>query len=335
MSTTTQPLRFYATGILKNRHLQTLFAPLFRTAMPLSAEVETVELDDGDFVDCYWLNKPNDGEKKPIAVLFHGLEGSFKSPYIQGVMTTLSQQGYACVLMHFRGCSGRPNRLPRSYYAGETKDAKHWINQLANRYPAAPLFAAGYSLGGNMLLKLLAEYGDSGQPSPFRAAVAVSAPMVLDDSARTISKGVSRLYERNLLRSLKQKLLKKYQQHDMESLIGKTPNDIKKITSIRQFDDYYTATIHGFSDAQMLYEKNSAKPLLKKIHTNTLIVHALDDPFMTPDVLPEKCLISARIELDIHTKGGHVGFVMGSVFKPVYYLDHKVPEFFNRYLNIS
>ena len=321
---------------MRNKHLQTVYAAFFRKTIELGTTCEEFELDDGDFVDCYWLNKPSEGSSLPIVVLFHGLEGSHKSPYIQGAMQTLTTSGYACVLMHFRGCSGRENRLPKTYHSGATCDAKAWLVHVKKQFPNAPLFAVGYSLGANMLLKLLGEYGQS---SPFHAAVAISAPMQLDISADAISTGSSRRYESHLLRSLKATLLKKYEQHDMETLLGKSPEQIKSIRTIREFDDIYTSKINGFDDAQDYYTKNSAKQFLPQIQTNTLIIHALDDPFMTPSVLPEQAQddtfngVSSNVEMEIHKHGGHVGFVMGSIFKPIYYLERRMLAYFDAQLS--
>lgn len=324
-------VQFNPPFLLKNKHLQTVYATFFRKPLELATTCEVFELDDGDFVDCYWLNKPDEGSSTPIAVLFHGLEGSHQSPYIQGAMQTLTQGGYACVLMHFRGCSGRDNRSPQTYHSGETGDAKAWIEQVKQAFPNAPLFAVGYSLGANMLLKLLGEYGHQ---SPLNAAVAISAPMQLDISADAISHGSSRPYESHLLRSLKATLLRKYQQHDMEALLGKTSEQIENIRTIREFDDIYTSKINGFDGAQDYYTKNSARQYLPRIKTNTLVIHALDDPFMTPLVLPKQSHgkyndISSNIEMEIHQNGGHVGFVMGGLFKPIYYLEHRMLAYFN------
>ncbi|MBD5770154.1 hydrolase [Marinomonas colpomeniae] len=324
-------VQFNPTFLLKNKHLQTVYATFFRKPIQLATTCEVFELGDGDFVDCYWLNKPDQGSATPIVVLFHGLEGSHKSPYIQGAMQTLMEGGYACVLMHFRGCSGRDNRLPKTYHSGQTSDAKAWIEHIKKTFPNAPLFAVGYSLGANMLLKLLGEYEHN---SPLKAAIAISAPMQLDISADAISHGSSRLYESHLLRSLKATLLQKYKQHDMEALLGKSPEQIQRISTIREFDDIYTSKINGFYGAQDYYIKNSAKQFLPNIKTNTLIIHALDDPFMTPSVLPEQNNafngIASNIEMEIHQHGGHVGFVMSSVFKPIYYMEHRILGYFNQ-----
>ncbi|WP_245595746.1 hydrolase [Marinomonas ushuaiensis] len=324
--------------LLRNKHVQTMYATFFRKPISLDIEREMFELSDGDFVECFWLDKPKQGDKTPIVVLFHGLEGSYESPYIQGMMQALQANGYACVLMHFRGCSGKNNRLPRSYHSGDTADANAWFAHLEESFPESSLYAVGYSLGGNMLLKLL---GESGEKSLLKGAVAISAPMLLSNSAETITKGTARVYQQYLLKPLKQKLLEKYQQHDMESLLGKSLSQVKNIKTVREFDDVYTSKINGFKDAEDYYEQNSAQQFLPTIRTKTLIIHALDDPFMTPVVLPNRVLGSIEgiqqnakndgmpscVEFSIQQYGGHVGFVGGTPLKPTYFIEERVIRF--------
>ncbi|MCU7940908.1 MAG: alpha/beta fold hydrolase [gamma proteobacterium symbiont of Bathyaustriella thionipta] len=199
---------------LKHRHFQTIFPTLFRKQLRPEIKIEHFELSDGDFVECYWHHPPIPASAKPIVILFHGLEGSFESPYIQGIMNALNKAGFSSVLMHFRGCSGKMNRLPRSYHSGDTADAKEWIKSLQQRYPNNPLFSIGFSLGGNMLLKLLGEWGQSPlQSSPFCAAVSVSAPLQLEICSHRMNRGFSRFYQYLLLKALKCSLLKKYKKH--------------------------------------------------------------------------------------------------------------------------
>jgi len=313
---------------LRGGHLQTLFPALFRKIPDLNMEIETFELSDGDFLDCFWYQKPKEQkENKPIVVLFHGLEGSHKSQYIRGMMQRLSSEGYSSVLMHFRGCSGRDNRLARCYHSGETEDAKAWISKLTENYPNNKLYAIGYSLGGNMLLKLLGEYGEK---SPLKAAISVSAPMQLDISANKMNRGFSKIYQYHLMKDLKKSLLRKYKKHDMQSLIGVDPKSVKKMKSFWEFDDKYTGPVHGFGGAKNYYAKSSAKQYLKTIKTPTLIIQALDDPFMTPEILPKHDEISASVELAISAHGGHVGFVSGNIFNPKYWLEEKVLAHFNK-----
>ncbi len=227
--------------------------------------------------------------------------------------------------MHFRGCGKKDNLLPRSYHSGESGDAKEFIAHLHKAYPKAKLFAIGYSLGANMLLKLL---GEAGENSIVKKAVAVSAPMQLALSAEYINKGFSKYYQTYLVKALNKSLERKYDTHDMESLIHLKRNAIHKLKTFWEFDAAYTAPIHGFASAEEYYKKSSAKQFLKNIAIPTLIIHALDDPFMSPAVLPSQAEISDKIQLEISQYGGHVGFVGGTFFKPEYWLEKRIIAFF-------
>lgn len=316
---------------LKHRHFQTIFPALFRRQARPVIEIEHFELNDDDFVECYWHHSPPKEHKenqKPIVILFHGLEGSFESSYIQGMMNKLKKAGFNSVLMHFRGCSGKMNRLPRSYHSGDTADAKAWIESLQQRYPKSPLFAIGFSLGGNMLLKLLGEWGNS---SPLRAAVSVSAPLQLDVCARRMNQGFSRFYQYILLKALKHSLLRKYKKYDMKSLIGIDEKQVRQLKTFWAFDDIYTGPIHGFSSASDYYQQSSSKQYLQKITTKTLIIHALDDPFMSPEIIPGKNTIPSNLQLEIYTCGGHLGFISGHFYKPQYWLENRISQYFKKF----
>lgn len=315
---------FQTSFFLRNRHVQTLYAPLLRKQTKPQIEREIFELEDGDFVECYWHDaKPIDA--RPIVILLHGLAGSFDSPYIQGMMHALKAEGFASVLMHFRGCSGIENRLARMYHSGDTADVKAWIAHLHHTYPNNDLYAVGYSIGGNILLKLL---GEEGKKTCLRAAVSVSAPMLLDVCAQKISQGFSKLYERYLLRALKATLLKKYTLFDMEIRLAYKKEDIPAIQSIEAFDEVYTAPMHGFSSAKEYYRLCSAKQFLKHIQIPTLIIHALDDPFMDARIIPKEKELSSSVTLEVSPHGGHVGFISGSVLKPKYWLEERVVQYF-------
>ncbi len=317
---------FRPNPLLKNRHLQTLYAPLFRKQTPPTVEIERFDLEDGDFIECYWhQQKPH--KDQPIVVLFHGLAGSFDSPYIQGVMRSLETKGFASVLMHFRGCAGKPNLLARSYHSGDTEDARAWIDYLSVKYKNSPLHAVGYSIGGNMLLKLL---GEDNKSTPLRSAISVSAPLDLAITAIAINQGFSKRYQAHLLNPLKVTLLEKYKTFDMYALLGVDEKRIEAIQTIEEFDELYTAPINGFDSAQDYYSRCSAKQFLKKIAIPTLIIHALDDPFMTPEILPQQHELSESIELALYPNGGHVGFVEGSLISPHYWLEHKITDYFSR-----
>lgn len=313
---------------LENPHAQTLYPVLFRRQSAPKMAIETFAFDDGDFTDCYWHYKQPEPESSvPIVTLFHGLQGSYRSPYIRGIMHTLAQAGFASVVMHFRGCSGRPNALARSYHSGDTADAKAWLRRLKHTYPKASLYAIGYSLGGNMLLKLVAEYG---QNSPLKAAASVSAPLQLAVSARWLERGVSQLYQAYLLRDLKRALLEKYDRFDMQALIGKTKKEIGALSNFYAFDDAYTAPIHGFASADDYYARSSARQYLGQIKIPALIIQALDDPFMTPEVLPDPSALPKNVTLEVTRHGGHVGFVAGSIIRPEYWLEKRIICFFQK-----
>ncbi len=322
-------MNFQPSFLLKNRHIQTIYSSLFRKLPPLDFEVETFWLSDGDFIEAYWHKITEHTNTTPIVILFHGLAGSYKSPYIQGAVAALGSVGFLTVVMHFRGCSGKDNLKARSYHSGDTGDAKEFIKALHARYPEAKLFAVGYSLGANMLLKLLAEEKEN---SLLTAAVAVSAPMLLDVSASQMNRGLSRFYQRLLLKDLNAALEKKYVRHDMQKLISLEKKDIKKLKNFRLFDEAYTAKINGFASAQDYYAKSSSKQYLKDIQTPTLIIHAKDDPFMTPKVIPKKEEVSRKVELEILENGGHIGFISGTLFKPCYWLDTRIVSFLQDYL---
>lgn len=291
-------------------------------------EIEKFNLDDGDFLECYWHNKPKTNSNTPIVILFHGLAGSYKSPYIQGTMNKLANNGFATVLMHFRGCSGVPNALPRSYHSGESGDASSWVKSVNLRFPNSKIFTIGYSLGGNMMLKLLGELGDN---SPITASISVSAPMKLDICANKMNKGFSKFYQHILLKDLNAALEKKYDIFDMNSHINLKKTEIKSLKTFWEFDGAYTAPIHGFNSAQDYYTKCSSKQYLNNIKTPTLIIHSKDDPFMTNAILPKDDEISEYITLEISENGGHVGFVGGSFFKPEYWLEKRIVDYFTAF----
>jgi len=322
-------MKFQPPFLLKNHHIQTIYASLFRKKKQLDIQKETFILSDGDFVDAYWHKCKNSTPNRPILILFHGLTGSFQSPYIQGMMQAAQKAGFDSVLMHFRGCSGRDNLMPRSYHSGDTQDAREFITSIKKRYPQAKLFGIGYSLGANMLLKFL---GEEREKSPFDAAVAVSAPMLLDVCADKMNKGLSRFYQNLLLKDLHIALEKKYDAHPMHKLINLKRKDIIKLKSFWAFDEAYTAKINGFTSAQDYYTKCSSKQYLQDIVTPTLIIHAKDDPFMTPEVIPSPEEISKSISLEILENGGHVGFVTGSFFKPEYWLEKRALLYFQKFL---
>jgi predicted alpha/beta-fold hydrolase len=285
-------------------------------------ETERLELPDGDFLDLHWTV----GKGKAIVIVLHGLEGCSQSHYARGLLQTLHQQGLRAVVMHFRGCSGTPNRLPRSYHSGDTGDLAYLVHTLSTREPHTPLAAVGYSLGGNVLLKWL---GQAGALAPLSAAVAVSVPFSLAEAAQRVNRGFSRLYQWKLLRSMRRRISAKLKEMPLPI---KTSNP-SELHSFRQFDDCVTAPLHGFRNADHYYAVASSRQYLCTIAVNTLILHACDDPFMTATAVPIESDLSPSVELELYARGGHVGFIAGHwPWRPRYWLEQRIPEYLEQQL---
>ena len=308
-----------------NRHIQTLLPTLLRGNISVHYEHQEITLPDGDFLDLAWNRIPAKTENNPIVMIFHGLEGSIDSPYVKGLMRQVAKCGWVVVLMHFRNCSGRMNRAARTYHSGETSDARFLIQWLHDNYPQAPLLAVGYSLGGNMLLKLL---GEMQSEALLHAAVAISVPLLLNVCADQMRTGFSQIYQYQLLRKMKQKVLAKYRQYDYQELIGLNRSKIRDIKDFWDFDAAFTAPINGFENAQDYYARSSARQYLARIQKPTLIIQSMDDPFMSPAVIPQEDELSSSVCLELSEKGGHVGFVSGYLWKPEFWLEKRVVEYF-------
>ncbi|MBP9763692.1 MAG: hydrolase [Gammaproteobacteria bacterium] len=311
---------------LRNPHLQTLWAALLRPKIKLSIRSERLELADGDFLDLAWVG----GGFGPRVLILHGLNGNIGSPYARGILQAINNRGWRGVFMHFRGCSGEPNRLAQSYHSGETRDLQAVITELIHREPNSPLFAIGYSLGGNVLLKWLGEIGESNVDSPLKAAVAVSIPFELAKTAEHLKTGFSRLYQWHLLRELSAYHHRKFKDLPKPSAINHV--DVTQLKTFWEFDNAITAPLHGFKNADDYYEKSSSRQYLAKIKTPTLILHARNDPFTTLNALPEVHEVSKHVSLEFSEDGGHVGFVSGKYpWKPIYWLEERIMDYLESY----
>lgn len=314
----------------KNRHVQTIWPRFIQKRLPLRYKMERLTLPDDDFIDIAWGPKP--AETAGVVVLFHGLEGSIKSHYANDMMAQLSVNGWQVVMMHYRGCSGVPNITPRAYHSGETEDPSFFLQWLSDKFPGIPKVAIGFSLGGNMLLKLLGEH-----PAQkwVQGAVAISSPLKLAECGHSINQGFSRIYQKYLLQSMKSTLRKKMTFIDYRKLIQLTEDDVEHITSFSQFDEKVTAPLHGFADAQDYYEKCSAYHFLSAIHCKTLVLHSIDDPFMNHLVVPKEQELARSVTLELSEQGGHVGFMHGSILKPKVWLHERVKRFVSDVLPIN
>ena len=306
---------------LPGGHLQTIYPVLTRRQLTVPTTAERLELDDGDFIDINWAGKPG----LPIVIVLHGLAGSIESPYARGLINALVNNGKRVVFMHFRGCSGEPNRLQRSYHSGETGDLNTLANIIKQREPSTPLFAVGYSLGGNVLLKWL---GETKEKNILTAACAISVPFELGKAAVHMQKGISRFYQSWLLSYMREAVRNKFK-HRLSRI---DLNRLSKLRTFWHFDDNITAPLHGFRDACDYYQQSSSRQYLQNISIPTLIIHAKDDPLMPLDVIPTKPELSPYVTWELYNSGGHVGFITGNLpGKPHYWLEKRIPDFFKSF----
>lgn len=306
----------------RNPHVQTLLAAtVFRRRASPQLHRETLELPDGDFLHLDWTMPLRADQSRRILLVIHGLEGSSQSPYAAAIMEGVQQRGWQGIVMHFRGCTGVPNRLPRTYHAGETGDIDFVLNSLRHRYPDAHITAVGYSLGGSVLLKYLGERGDA---AAVNSAISVSVSFDLDASARVLASGFSRLYQYRLLRSLRNTLKRKFTPDN-------APFDMRRALhakTFHEFDDLVTAPLHGFEGVEHYYRVASSAQYLPRIRVPTLIVDALDDPFTSPDTIPDESELSDSITLELSAHGGHVGFIEGDwPWRPRFWLDQRILQY--------
>jgi hypothetical protein len=282
-----------------------------------------LETPDGDFVDVLRLPANPDA---PRLLVLHGLEGSARSHYVGAMFSEMHRRGWGMDVLLFRSCGDEPNRTARFYHSGETGDVSFVLTQLMQEFPSAVFAVAGFSLGGNVLLKWLGEVADR-VPDRLRAAVAVSVPFDLSRSVDRIGSGFSRVYEHLFLRSLKRKALEKAGRFPEHSVFTKLGN----VTSLRGFDDAVTAPLHGFDDAADYYARSSAIGWLHSITVPTLLLNAADDPFLPADVLTavaEQARANPALTTEFTARGGHVGFVAGSwPWAPTYYAESRVANF--------
>lgn len=307
---------------LPGPHLQTLWAPFFRRAPQLERRRERLWLADGDFLDLDW-HGPHDAEA-PLVLVLHGLTGSSDSHYVLGLQQRLAAQGWASAALNWRGCSGEPNLLPRGYHSGVSDDLAAAIDHLRACRPQAPLYAVGYSLGGNVLLKHL---GETGSDCGVRAAVAVSVPFRLDQCADRIGIGFSRIYQRHFMTEMVAYVRRKQQifreQRHAEHLASlERLGPLDGMRTFWDFDGRITAPLHGFADADDYYRRASCRYYLGGIRVPTLLIQSSDDPFVFRHSLPEASELAPSVCFELHQRGGHVGFID----RQGYYLERRIPS---------
>src|SRR5215211_3777831 len=303
---------------LPGAHAQTMWGKLFRRLPPQPTRRVRLNTPDGDFVDLHRL--PSTQQDSPRLLILHGLEGTVRSHYAQGLMAEAARRGWAADLLIFRSCGDELNLTRRFYHSGETADVALVIDHILRESPTQPLVAAGVSLGGNVLLKYLGEKNTSVSPQ-LKAAAAISVPFDLARSSRHINRGFAKVYQRHFIRSLKRKTVAKLER--FPDLVDR--QELSRIHTMYEFDEMLTAPLHGFSGADDYYNRSSSLRWLGKISIPTLLFNAVDDPFMPPDVLSDVRRVAAgnpALEVHFPPHGGHAGFIAGSnPFRPFYYAE--------------
>lgn len=286
---------------MKNRHLLTIYPSLLRRMNSTAYTRERMTTSDGDFVD---LDFSRVGADR-LVIILHGLEGNASRKYVLGMVNIFNRGHYDTVSMNFRGCSGEPNRLLRFYHSGDTGDLHQVVQYITATGRYKTIHIVGFSLGGNVTLKYIGEQSDNINPL-IKSAVAISVPCDLKDSSIQLEKPHNVIYMKRFIRDLGQKLLLKQQRFPEQiSLAG-----YNTIRTFHQFDDRYTAPLHGFPDAEEYWRQSSSKPYLKDIRIPTLLINALDDPFLGPGSFPyEIARENPHLFLETPHYGGHVGFV--------------------------
>ena len=322
--------RFRPARGLGNPHAQTIGGKLLRPMVEVPIHRERVDTPDGDFLDLDFAGEPEAAlDPRPHVVVLHGLEGTATRRYMRTTYRALLDRGLRPVGLNFRGCSGEANRAVRAYHSGETDDLRLVLELLRDR-GLGPLGVIGFSLGGNVALKLLGESGDSAREL-VQAAAAVSVPFDLAAGADRISSGLmGRIYTGYFMRSLKRKVLAKRETVGGSCDVGA----VAQARTIRDFDDAFTAPVHGFDGAQDYYDRSSSTRFIDGIRVPTLVLHAMDDPFLPRDRVPVAAFEeNPAITAVLPERGGHVGFIEGSLRRPGFWAETVLGDFMARRLS--
>lgn len=285
----------------QNGHIQSIYPTLLRKVSGVNYRRERINTSDADFLDLDWSEVHSD----TLVIVSHGLEGNSNRSYVLGMVKCMNRYGWDALAWNFRGCSGVVNKKPQFYHSGATYDLHEVVShvQALNKYKT--IYLLGFSMGGNITLKYLADYSNE-IPEELKAAVTFSVPCNLADSARKISHIARGIYMKRFMNLLKTKVREKAKVFpDSVSVDG-----LDNITTFYEFDNAYTAPLHGFRDADDYWEKSSSKQFLNYISRPVLLVNALNDPFLTESCFPFKeAEEQPLLFLETPKDGGHVGFI--------------------------
>jgi len=308
---------------LPGPHLMTVYASVARLLPRPRGVRERLELPDGDFLD---LDRFGGADADaPLLVVCHGLEGSSRAGYVRGLVALALARGWAAAALHFRGCSGSPNRLARFYHSGDTGDLAHVVERLTAERPGRTLLVAGFSLGGNVVAKWFGERGDA-LPAEVRGGAVISVPFDLARACAAIDGPgfMNLVYRERFLRRLRKKALEKAARFPGSLDTAR----VRSARTLRDFDAAVTAPLHGFSSAEDYYARASSGPGLPDVRRPLLAISAEDDPMVPPAALP---VAAARanpcFSLEVSARGGHVAFVAGAPWRPSFFAEARAVEF--------
>jgi predicted alpha/beta-fold hydrolase len=305
---------------LFNRHLQTIIPGLFRKVNGVRYHRERMETPDHDFLDLDWAASG----KPKLVIISHGLEGSADRPYVRGMVQALTLAGHDALAWNFRSCSGETNKLLRSYHMGATDDLHTVVDYALKKEIYAQIYLVGFSMGGNITLNYLGQHPEQ-VPPQVKAAAVFSVPCHIKSASQQMARPQNRVYMQRFLKSLRRKMT------DKLALLppGITLEGYDKLRTFPQFDDRFTAPIHGFKDADEYYTRCSSRQYLPHIQVPTLLVNARNDPFLSPECFPiPEAQQNPHLFLEMPRQGGHVGFVE-DFGKNKYYSEQRTVQFFN------
>ncbi len=286
---------------LGNGHIETLIPYLFRPTKTQPYERERIDTPDNDFLDLDWVKQGN----KRLVIVSHGLESSSHAKYVQGIADHLKQHQFDILAWNYRGCSGELNRTIKYYHSGASYDLSTVIEHVLATSHYESVYLVGFSLGGNLTLKYVGE--ESRQLSTkIKAVCAFSTPCYLKTASHELAAGFNKIYTQNFVNTLRQKV---YDKEGMLQAQGFDTSVVKRLKDLPSFDNFFTAPLHGFKDADDYYEQCSSKYFLKDIQVPTLIVNAANDPFLSKECYPyEEAEQNPYLSLEVPEHGGHVGF---------------------------
>lgn len=307
---------------LRNGHLATVIPSSLRRVKAVNYKRERIVTPDNDFLDLDWLRK---GSEK-LVVISHGLEGSAHRHYVKGMAKVFNANGWDALAWNCRSCSGEINSKARFYHHGDTEDLAHVINHALDQSSYSTVVLVGFSMGGSMTLKYLGEFTIN-QPSQVKGGAAFSVPVNLASSVHELAKKGNDFYRKRFLKKLEQKIIEKAEKYPDEIQLS----DFKEIRYFPDFDNLYTAPLHGFIDAEDFYKRASADQYMYDIKVPTLLVNALNDPFLPDECYPfDACEHHEFLHFEAPQYGGHVGFSLKG--NELNYMEKRALEFFEEHV---